>query len=368
VKQSVRLGRIAGIQVGAHWSVAVMLVLLAQLLAVTVLPAAHGHQPTALYWVAASAGAVLFLASLLAHELAHALVARHHGVPVRSITLWMLGGVSELDADPPSAAADLRIALGGLMFGAAAAISAVRGPGVAVTAAMWLAVMNGLLAAFNLLPGAPLDGGRVLRALLWRHYSDRERAERGAARAGQVLGTVIVGLGIAELLALRSLGGVWLALIGWFLITAAAAEEKAAAAKKALAGVRVAEVMTPDPEVASGWANVASFADRVAARSWQTAFPVVGPGAGLIGVVLTSQLARIPPADRVRLRLEQVALPVPASYRAAPDDPAGPLMTRRPLGGEVVAVVIADGLVVGLVTVSDLERALRWRPLAGART
>jgi Zn-dependent protease len=129
--------------VGAHWSVAVILVLIAELLAVTVLPAAHGHQPAALYWAAASAGAVLVLASLLAHELAHALVARHHGVPVRSITLWMLGGVSELDADPPSAAADLPITLagpaasvaaGGLMSGAAAAISAVRGPGVAVTA------------------------------------------------------------------------------------------------------------------------------------------------------------------------------------------------------------------------------------------
>ncbi len=376
MKQSVRLGRIAGIQVGAHWSVAVILVLITDLLAVTVLPAAHGHQSAALYWAAASAGTVLFLASLLAHELAHALVARHHGVPVRSITLWMLGGVSELDADPPSAAADLRIALagpaasvaaGGLMFAAAAAISAVRGPGVAVTAAMWLAVMNGLLAAFNLLPGAPLDGGRVLRALLWMHYGDRERAEKGAARAGQVLGTVIVGLGIAELLALRSLGGLWLALIGWFLITAAAAEEKAAAAKKALAGVRVADIMTPEPEIATGSETVASFADRVAARSWQTAFPVVRPGAGLIGVVLTSQLARIPPADRERLRLEQVALPVPPRYRAALDDAAVPLLTRRPLGDEVAAVVVTGGMVTGLVTVRDLERALRWRTLAGAR-
>lgn len=376
MKQSVRLGRIAGVQVGAHWSVAVILVLITEMLAVTVLPAAQRHQPAALYWAAAGAGAVLFLASLLAHELAHALVARHYGVPVRSITLWMLGGVAELDADPPSAAADLRIALagpaasiaaGGLLFGAGVAISAVRGPGVAVTAAMWLAVMNGILALFNLLPGAPLDGGRVLRALLWRHYGDRERAERGAARAGQVLGTVIVGLGIAELLALRSVGGLWLALIGWFLITAARAEEKAAAAKTALAGVRVGDVMTREPEVAGGWETVAGFADRVAAWSRQDAFPVLGPGAALIGVVLTSQLARVPGADRSRVRLEQLALPVPPGYRAAPDDAAGQLLTRKPLGGEVVAVVIADGLVVGLVTTSDLERALRWRTLAGAQ-
>jgi Zn-dependent protease len=373
VKQSVRLGRVAGIELGAHWSVAVILVLIAELLAVTVLPTAHRHQPAALYWTAASVGAVMFLASLLAHELAHALVARHYGVPVRSITLWMLGGVAELDADPPSAAADLRIALagpaasiaaGGLFFGAGAAISAVRGPGVAVAAAMWLSVMNGILAVFNLLPGAPLDGGRVLRALLWRHYGNRDRAERGAARAGKVLGAVIFGLGIAELLALRSFNGLWFALIGWFLITAAAAEEKAAAAKAALAGVRVADIMTPEPEIANGWETVAGFAGRVAARSRQDAFPVVGPDAGLIGVVLVSGLALIPAADRDRLRLEQIALPVPPAYRAAPDDAAAPLLTRRPLGGEVAAVVVADGLVVGLVTASDLQRALRWGTLA----
>lgn len=376
MKQSVRLGRIAGIQVGAHWSVAVVLVIIIELLAVTVLPAARPHQPTALYWAVASVSAVLFLGSLLAHELAHAVVARHNGVPVRSITLWMLGGVAELDADPPTAAADLRIALagpaasiaaGGILLGAAAAISAVSGPRIAVAAAMWLAVMNGLLAVFNLLPGAPLDGGRVLRALLWRHYGNRERAERGAARAGQVLGAVIVGLGIAELLALRSFNSLWLLLIGWFLITAAAAEEKAAAAKTALAGVRVADVMTPEPEIAAGWETVAGFADRVAARSRQDVFPVVGPDAGLIGVVLTSQLARVPAADRDRLRLERMALPVPPSYRATPDDPAGPLLTRRPLGGEVAAVVVADGLVVGLVTVSDIQRAVRWRVPASAR-
>ena len=245
MKQSVRLGRVAGIPVGAHWSVAVILVIIAELLAVTVLPGAFPHQSAGLYWVVAGAAAVVFLASLLAHELAHALVARRNGVGVRSITLWMLGGMAELDGDPPSAGADLRIALAGpaaslaagvVLFGAGVAIGAAGGPGVAVAAATWLAVMNGILAVFNLLPGAPLDGGRVLRAVLWRHYGDRGRAERGAARAGRVLGAVMIGLGIGELLALRSLGGLWLMLIGWFLITAAAAEEKAAAAKTALAG------------------------------------------------------------------------------------------------------------------------------------
>ena len=376
MKQTVRLGRVGGIAVGLHWSVAVILAIIAELLAVAVLPGAFPHRSAALYWAVAAIAAVVFLASLLAHELAHALVARRNGVGVRSITLWMLGGMAELDAEAPSAGADLRIALAGpaaslaaalVLFGAGAAIGAAGGPGVAVAAATWLAVMNGILAVFNLLPGAPLDGGRVLRAALWRHYGDRERAERGASRAGQVLGAALIGLGIGELLVFRSFSGLWLMLIGWFLLTTAAAEEKAAAAKAALAGVRVADVMTADPELAPGWESVSEFIGRAAARSRQDAFPVVGPDGGLAGVVLASQLARISADSRARLRLDQVALAVPPGYRAAPDDPAGPLLTRRPLGGEVAAVVLAGGRVLGLVMVSDLQRALRWRTPAGAR-
>ena len=157
-----------------------------------------------------------------------------------------------------------------------------------------------ILAVFNLLPGAPLDGGRVLRAVLWRHYGDRERAERGAARAGRVLGAALIGLGIGELLAFRSFSGLWLMLIGWFLITAAVAEEKAAAAKTALAGVRVADVMTPHPELAGGWETVGEFIGRAAARSRQDAFPVVGPGGDLAGVCVP-KISSMALASRVAL-------------------------------------------------------------------
>ncbi len=227
---------------------------------------------------------------------------------------------------------------------------------------MWLALMNGVLGVFNLLPGAPLDGGRVLRAVLWRRYGDRERAERGAAMVGQVLGAVIVGLGLVETLTYNVLDGVWLALIGWFLISAATAERQTAAAEIALDGVRVADVMTPHPDVASGWHSVADFTDE-AARSRQDAFPVVDFDGKLTGVVLTSQLARIPARDRPGLRLDQVMQPVPPACRAAPGDPAAPLASRVPLGGQVAAVVLADSQVAGVVTVSDLDQAMRRRQL-----
>ncbi len=376
MRQDVRLGRVAGIPVGANWTVAVILVIIAWLLGESILPTAASHQPAILYWTVAVAGAVLFLASLLAHELSHAVVAKRHRVKVRSITLWMLGGVAELEGEPPDAGADLRIALAGpaaslaaaaLFAGAAATVKYAGGPAIVASAAGWLAAMNCVLAVFNMLPGTPLDGGRVLRAILWRHYRDRRRAESAAARAGQFLGGAIVAAGMAEVLAWGSLGGIWLMLIGWFLIGAAGAEKNAASAAPALSGLRVADIMTADPDLAPAWSTVADFTGRVAARSRQDAFPVVDFSGALAGLVLSDVLGRIPPSDSTVLRLGQVARAVPSRYQAAPGDPAGPLLTRRPLGGGVVAVVLADSRVVGLVTVTDLQQAVRRGTLTAAR-
>ena len=199
MKQTMPLGRVAGIRIGAHWSVLVMVVLIAWLLGAQVLPGLVPHEPAVAYWAVAVPGAVTFIAALLAHELAHSLVARRYGVPVTSITLWALGGVSELGGEPPHARADLLIAAAGqatslaagLVFGGiAAVVRAGDGPVIAVAALGWLAVMNVFLAVFNLLPGAPLDGGRILRAALWMRHGDRARATQTAATAGRVLGAM----------------------------------------------------------------------------------------------------------------------------------------------------------------------------------
>ncbi|MHB1431285.1 MAG: site-2 protease family protein, partial [Streptosporangiaceae bacterium] len=158
MRQSLRLGRVAGIPVGVHWTVGVILLLIADMLGMSVLPAAREGLPAVVYWTVAVLGAVVFAGSLLVHELSHAIVAKRHGVRVRSITLWMLGGVAELDDDPPNPTADLRIALAGpasslalavLLAGLALGIGAVGGPTVVVVALGWLALMNGVLAVFN---------------------------------------------------------------------------------------------------------------------------------------------------------------------------------------------------------------------------
>jgi Zn-dependent protease len=368
MRRSLRLGKVSGIPVEVHWTVAVILAIMADILGADVLPATLPHQPTAVYWALAAAAALAFLGSLLIHELAHALVARRNGVGVYSITLWLLGGMTELDREPASPGTDVRIALAGpaasmaeavLFGGLALGVSRAGDAPVAATAAAWLAVMNGLIAVFNLLPGAPLDGGRVLRAALWRRYRDQTRAELAAARAGLYLGFVIIAAGVAKLLVWASLDGTWLMVIGLFLASAASTEERVALATSALAGLRVADVMTADPSVAAGWSTVQDFLDNSAMRARQNAFPVIGSDGQLTGVVITSQLARIRPADQSAVRLDEVALSVPPRYLAAPGDPAEPLLTRPPLGGEVSAVVHDHGRVVGLVSASDLGQAVR---------
>ena len=373
MRQTVAFGRIAGIPVGASWSAIVTLAVIVNLLASSALPAAVPRQPAALYWGVGAAGAVAFLASLLAHELAHALVARRHGIRIRSVTLWMLGGVTQLDGDPDTPGADLRIALAGpaasvaagaLFLGVAAVISYGGGPRVATAAMTWLAVMNGLLAVFNLLPGAPLDGGRVLRAALWHHWGDRYRAERGAASAGRVIGTVLAFLGVAEFLLTRDfVGGLWLVLLGWFLTSAASAEQSAATARALLAGVRVADVMTPDPDLAAGWLTVAEFIRQLGSWPPQAAFPVIGPDGRLASIVTISRLSRVPAQSQPQVRLRQLAVPVPAESLASPADPAAPLLTRDPLGGEVVAVVEHGGRIAGMVTTENMRQVLRLRKL-----
>ena len=381
MKQTMPLGRVAGIRIGAHWSVLVMVVLIGWLLGAQVLPGLAPHEPAVAYWAVAVPGAMAFLAALLAHELAHSLVTRRCGVPVTSITLWALGGVSELGGEPPTARADLLIAAAGpatslatgLVFGGlAAAVRAGGGPIIAVAALGWLAVMNAFLAVFNLLPGAPLDGGRILRAVLWMRHGDRARATQSAAAAGRVLGAVLIAAGVAELLFWGDADGLWLALIGMFIMSAATAEAAAGTATAALAGLRVADVMTPDPDIGATWLTVADFIDHVALNSAQTEFPVIGPGGSLAGVTGVRRLARVPPTSRSITTLQQVITAVPAAYVASPEDPAAPLLSRPPLAGDLAAVVVSDGRIAGMVTVTRLRQivrreALRAHPRPGNR-
>ena len=364
---NIRLGRVAGFPVAVNWSVLVLLWLFTWSLSDYTLPqGAPGHSPAA-YWFAGLVGGVLLLASLLAHELAHALVARRAGVEVKGLTLWLFGGVANLGGEARTPAADLRIAIVGpatslgLAAGFGATAVALDGLGIAhlvVSVAWWLSGINLMLGLFNLVPGAPLDGGRVLRAVLWRRTGDRARAAIGAARAGRVVAFGLVGLGLVEFLAGGGLGGLWLVFLGWFLLTAARAEETDVLTRQLLAGVRVGDVMSSDPVVGPAWFNVDAFVDRYVLGNRHSAYPVAGTDGEIQGLVDLDRLRAVLPADRETTRVSQVAIPLSQVPTATPEEPLEELLGRLSPATRGRALVFGDGRLVGILTPTDVARAI----------
>ncbi|WP_225094556.1 site-2 protease family protein [Streptomyces sp. CoH27] len=368
--ETLPLGRIAGVRIGLHWSVLVIFALITVALARGRLPAAHpGHSPVA-YWALAVLTAVVFLASLLAHELAHAVVARRNGVQVEGITLWMLGGAARLRGEAPSPAAELRIAAvgpltsllaGAVLAGAAVGLRAVHASGLVVEAAVWLAAINVLLAVFNALPAAPLDGGRLLRAYLWHRTGDRLRATRGATAAGRLLGWFMVLTGFADVLFAGDITGLWPALIGWFLIAAATAEARQAQLRGVLDGVPVSRVMTPDPVTVPATAALSDFlAEGPFGPYRHSAFPVLAADGSVAGLVTVRRVDRTPPQERAHTTVGDVMRPLTEVLTAAPDEPVLDLLPRLQESPVRRALVVDGGRLVGILTVADVTRALAW--------
>ncbi|MCW2938964.1 MAG: site-2 protease family protein [Actinomycetia bacterium] len=368
MKQNLRLGRIAGIPIGVQWSALAIVVLIALTLATGVLPSYVPGRPTVVYWAVALPGAAVFLACLLAHELAHSLVALRYGVKVGSITLFMLGGISELESEAPDPKADLAIAAAGpltslgigALFGLAALFSSVLGWPALLTGSLgWLGLINVVLGAFNLLPGAPLDGGRVLRAVLWRRYHDRTRADLAAAHAGRALGLTMAFVGLAEFLFYRLTTGLWLMLMGWFLMAAAQAEQTSRMARQALRGLKAADVMTPRPDCGGAWQEVGDFVEHVLPSSRQDVFPVLDFDGTPVGAITATMLTRVPAEHRAIEPLRNLMHPLGEQNLCGPDAPVEDLYGKRLVAGRLVAVVLDGHQLVGMVTADDLARTVQ---------
>jgi Zn-dependent protease/predicted transcriptional regulator len=364
--QTFSLGRISGIRIGVNWSVLLIVALLAYGLAAGQFPAAAPRRPEAEYVAAAVLTAVAYLGSLLAHELAHSLVARRNGLQVEGITLWLLGGVSRLQGEVPDAGAEVRVAgvgplvslvLGGAFSLVAWLVHASGVQGVAVAALAWLGGINVLLAVFNVIPAAPLDGGRLLRAFLWRITKDRLKAAVWSARSGQVFGWALVVAGAYLVLARREYNWIWFALVGWFLISAATAEGQQAVVQSRLRTVAVRQIMTPDPVTVPASATVAEFLDDYLPRYRHSAFPVVADGQ-TVGLVTVHRINQVPAGERGRTTLRDAGCPLSDVARATPDEPAADVLPRLNACSEGRALVFADGHLVGIVSPADMSRAL----------
>lgn len=370
---AIPLGRIAGFEVKVHWSVIVILWLFTWSLATALPGTVKGYsRPT--YWLAGACGAVVLLASLLAHELAHAVVARRMGVGVGDVTLWLFGGVTTLQGEAKTPKAAFRIAAAGpatslALSGAFAAVAIVLptlGVGaIAVSVTWWLAVINLMLGLFNLLPGAPLDGGRLVRAYLWRRHGDSVRAAVGAARAGRVVAIILIVLGLAQFLVGGLVGGVWLAFIGWFIFAAAREEELQVTTRQALAGVRVVDAMTANPRSAPGWLTVDEFIERYLLGAPHSAYPVADQNGSIVGLVTLRQLRGVAADRRATTTVREIALPLDRVPTAAPLESLSALIERLAMAGHCSRALVMDGgKVVGIITPSDLARLIEVYRLA----
>lgn len=368
---SIRLGRLFGIEIGFNWSLIFIFVLVTWTLATNVLPVDVPGQGVAAYWTTALVGAAVFYLCLLAHEMSHALVARRNGVKVAGITLWLFGGVSQLEGQPPSAGAEALIAAVGPLT--SFVIAAIALGLYLVTSSMgllndlfgWLALVNASLGLFNLVPAFPLDGGRLLSSLLWRRSGSRQRGVHDAVRVGRVFAYLMIAGGVLELFFGAIANGIWIAFLGWFLLSAASAEEAGSAVQSLLRSVPVSAAMTSPVVTLPDWVTAEQFLESVAPNHPFTTYPIHNPSGQLTGVVRLSDLVRVPVQQRGNTHLIQVARPITEIPSTTPREDLAAMIQR--IGGALnQRVLVFDaGQLVGIVSPADVARVLTVRQALG---
>jgi Zn-dependent protease/CBS domain-containing protein len=367
---SLVLGRIAGIRIGIHWSWVFVFTLFVWTLASGVFPSTNPDLSDAAHLAMAVVAAVLFFVSVLLHELGHALQARRERIEIEGITLWLFGGVATLKGAFKSAGAELRIAVAGpvvslvlgIVFVAIAVLSAAEAvEGVAA----WLGYVNLALLVFNLVPAVPLDGGRILHAVLWHLRGDFARATRTTTSIGRGFGFVLIAGGVAFFIVGEPFSGVWLAFLGWFLLTAAGAEGQYAAAREALAGLDVRDLMAPDPVSVPPDLTLGEFMDEVVWRRRYTTYPVAESGMA-VGLLPFRRVAEIPRTEWDSRRVRECMVPLDEVPVFAVEEDAMEAfarLTRTTLGR---GLVVEGERLIGLLSVTDLARALELPPRRGA--
>ena len=353
-----KVGRLAGIDISIHPSWLVIAFLITYSLAASQFPRTFEGWTQGQYWVVAGVTAALFFASVLAHELSHAIVARRFGLKVEGITLFIFGGATTIDTDSRTPREEALIAIAGpaasLLIGGLLVIAElfVDQPQLAAVLG-YLGFVNVALGIFNLIPGFPMDGGRVLRAFLWRVRGDRLVATRNAAVVGRLFAYLLVGLGVFVALQPGAIvGGLWLAVIGWFLSNAAEATLMQTNVEQGLRGVRVRDAMDPNPPAVSPNESVAALVDERLLRDPERSYLVRHEDGGLAGIVTLRDVRRLPRDDWPVARVTDVMTRFADLATIGPDAPMADAL--RLLQGRFVGqlpVVEPDSRVpLGMVT------------------
>ena len=370
-----KIGRLFGIDIAIHPSWIIILALMTFSLAESWFPTEGWSTTTT--WTVAFAAALLLFVSVLVHELAHSLVARAQGIPVRSITLFLLGGVSTIESESTSAGREAVMAGAGpasslaVGIGCLALARAVQTPSIAHALLFYLGYINLLLAVFNMLPGFPLDGSRVLRSALWAITHDPVKATRWAARAGQLLGILMIAFGVYEVArpgsasgAAGFVGGAWFALIGWIVVQSSRAAHQQSRAESGLAGVPVRDLMSQPPTWIPGDITLRKAANDYFLALNARCLPVQDDFGRLEGLVCVSDLQRTDQSSWGVDQVQDVMTAVERLQPVSPDEPAAAAFHRLATTDVSQLAVIDHGRLVGFVDQASVARYLR----AGGRT
>lgn len=364
---SLRLGKIAGIDIYAHLSWFIILVLLTWSLADDWFVQVFSGWATTTYWVVAFISGLLLFVCVLAHELAHALVAQTSGLTVRNITLFIFGGVAHIEEQVKYPGIEFRVAIAGPIASLLLAVVAfllawpLQGSGTSAEAVLdYLAVSNLLLGAFNLLPGFPLDGGRILRSIVWKVTGNFRKSTHVASSVGQAFAYLFILLGIVEFFTGNFFNGLWTVFIGWFLLSAAQTAHKEVELQSTLQGVSVGQVMNPRPVAVPANISLQKLVDEYFLPLGLRAAPVT-QGEYLAGWIMLSDIVRVPqerwsitPVGYVMRLLEQVPV-------ASPEQPLQGVLQMMDTQDIDQVPVVADGRLVGLLSRELINRYLQER-------
>jgi Zn-dependent protease/predicted transcriptional regulator len=354
------LFKVAGIQIAIDYSWIVIFLLVFWSLSAGYFPHECPGYGWGQYLVVGAVATLLFFASVVTHELAHSVVANRLGQPVRRITLFIFGGMAHLSREPSNATVELKIAsVGpltslalGAMFWVCQPIAARIGlPLLWVAVFKYLAFINVALALFNLLPGFPLDGGRILRGVLWRRSGDLRAATARAADWGAGIAFGLMGLGLLEIFAGTLVGGLWLIFIGMFLRGAARAGYHGVVVERALGSVKVRDLMVSDPVIVPGDLTVSQAIEEQFLRHGFGGFPVGEPGQ-IEGLVSLAQIKHCPPDQRAQRRVREIMRPADDSVKIAATASLSDALRQMLMSDSSRLLVTDGGRVIGLITLS----------------
>jgi len=374
------LGRIFGIQFRLHYTWFIIFLLITSSLSWQVFPALYPGWTGLTYWVIGIVTSLLFFASVVAHELAHSLVGRANGIPIKSITLFIFGGVAQMTREAARPGAELKMAAAGpacsLVIGGLFALIWFLTRGVLepiAALAFWLAQINVVLAIFNLIPGFPLDGGRVFRSLLWRFTGNYKRSTQIAVRVGRGVGYSFIGIGIiVAILSLSGLApfglgwfsGLWLAFIGWFLENAASSSYRQVRWRDALHGFSASQVMTTAYPTVPPNITVKELVQGYVLTGGHQVFMVAAEGR-LEGILTLDNIKSISQPSWEVTQVKEIMTPADKLRVAYPDQEALSILGQMEAGGINQMPVVSGGRVIGLITRNNLIRFLHVRSKLG---